>query len=59
VLRTRHDEIPRDKPFFLLCDTGARSYEAQVFLTSRGINDTRHIQGGYAMILATDPDFAV
>jgi NADPH-dependent 2,4-dienoyl-CoA reductase/sulfur reductase-like enzyme/rhodanese-related sulfurtransferase len=59
VLRTRYNEIPRDKPFFLLCDTGARSYEAQVFLTSRGINDTRQIQGGYAMILATDPGFAV
>ena len=59
VLRTRYIEIPPDEPFFLLCDTGSRSYEAQVFLSSLGIEDSRHIQGGYAMILATEPEFAL
>ncbi|MDP3479392.1 MAG: FAD-dependent oxidoreductase [Desulfoprunum sp.] len=56
-LRRRVDEIPADEPFFLLCDTGPRSYEAQVFLNSRGIINTRNIQGGFAMIKVTDPEF--
>jgi NADPH-dependent 2,4-dienoyl-CoA reductase/sulfur reductase-like enzyme/rhodanese-related sulfurtransferase len=56
-LRSRYTEIPAGEPFFLICDTGARSYEAQVFLTTKGITDTLHVQGGYAMIKVTDPDF--
>ena len=56
-LRTRYSEIPPDEPLFVICDTGARSYEAQVFLNTKGITDTLHIQGGYAMIKVTDPDF--
>lgn len=56
-LRRRLHEIPRDESFFLLCDTGPRSYEAQVFLHAQGITDTRNIQGGFAMIRATDPNF--
>ena len=56
-LRTRYREIPVDEPLFIICDTGARSYEAQVFLNTRGITDTLHIQGGYAMIKVTDPEF--
>jgi NADPH-dependent 2,4-dienoyl-CoA reductase/sulfur reductase-like enzyme len=56
-LRKRVGEIPRDELFFLLCDTGPRSYEAQVFLSSQGITNTRNIQGGFAMVKLTDPDF--
>jgi NADPH-dependent 2,4-dienoyl-CoA reductase/sulfur reductase-like enzyme/rhodanese-related sulfurtransferase len=56
-LRKRVDEIPRNEQLFLLCDTGPRSYEAQVFLNSCGIAHTRNIQGGFAMIKVTDPDF--
>lgn len=56
-LRKRVGEIPKDESFFLLCDTGPRSYEAQVFLSSQGIINTRNIQGGFAMIRATDPGF--
>jgi len=56
-LVNRIGEIPQDETLFLLCDTGARSYETQVFLDSRSIKNTRHVQGGYAMILATDPTF--
>ncbi|THB76915.1 MAG: pyridine nucleotide-disulfide oxidoreductase [Desulfobulbaceae bacterium] len=58
-LRLRYHEIPADEPFFLLCDTGARSYETQVMLDSCGITNTLHIQGGYAMLKATDPTFGV
>jgi len=56
-LRKRVAEVPRDEPFYLLCDTGPRSYEAQVFLTSQGITASRNVQGGFAMIKMTDPDF--
>lgn len=56
-LRKRVGEIPPDEEFYLLCDTGPRSYEAQVFLTSKGIQKTRNIQGGFAMIKVTDPSF--
>jgi NADPH-dependent 2,4-dienoyl-CoA reductase/sulfur reductase-like enzyme/rhodanese-related sulfurtransferase len=56
-LRRRVGEISRTEPFFLLCDTGPRSYEAQVFLNSQGITNTQNIQGGFAMIKVTDPDF--
>jgi NADPH-dependent 2,4-dienoyl-CoA reductase/sulfur reductase-like enzyme/rhodanese-related sulfurtransferase len=56
-LRHRYTEIPGNEPLFLICDTGPRSYEAQVFLSSRGITNTRNIQGGFAMIRVTDPTF--
>jgi rhodanese-related sulfurtransferase len=56
-LRRRVAEIPVDEAFFLLCDTGPRSYEAQVFLNSQEFANTRNIQGGFAMIKATDPNF--
>ncbi|MBW1636968.1 MAG: FAD-dependent oxidoreductase [Deltaproteobacteria bacterium] len=56
-LRSRVAEVPQNEPLFLLCDTGPRSYEAQVYLSSQGITDTFNIQGGFAMIIATDPEF--
>ena len=56
-LRKRIGEIPVDEDFYLLCDTGPRSYEAQVFLSSKGVARTRNIQGGFAMIKVTDPTF--
>lgn len=56
-LRRRVAEIPADEPLFLLCDTGPRSYEAQVFLHSQGLSNTRNIQGGLAMIRVTAPEF--
>ncbi len=58
-MRKRFAEIPDDEPLFLFCDTGARSYEAQVFLTSKGIVNTRQVQGGYAMVRMTDPTFGL
>jgi rhodanese-related sulfurtransferase len=57
LLRSRITELPSEEELFLLCDTGARSYETQVLLSMNGITNTRHIQGGYAMIIATDPTF--
>ncbi len=56
-LRRRYSEIPTDEPVFLICDTGPRSYEAQVFLATKGFVQTRNIQGGLAMVRMTDPTF--
>lgn len=46
----RLDEIPKDKPVVLLCNTGARSYEAQIMLTDRGYKDVLNVYGGMAVI---------
>ncbi|MDJ0622141.1 MAG: FAD-dependent oxidoreductase [Desulfocapsaceae bacterium] len=56
-LRHRLQEIPKDELLYLICDTGPRSYEAQVLLASVGITKTRNIQGGFAMVKMTDPHF--
>ncbi len=56
-LRRRVEEIDPEEELFLLCDTGPRSYEAQVFLAAQGRMKTRNIQGGYAMIRLIAPDF--
>lgn len=56
-LGKRIAEIPREETLYLICDTGPRAYEAQVFLSEKGINNTRNIQGGIAMVRMTDPAF--
>ena len=56
-LRRRVGELPVDEPFFLLCDTGTRSYEAQIFLNSRGITRTINIQGGVALLKKIVPSW--
>jgi rhodanese-related sulfurtransferase len=49
-LRVRIDEIPKDRKIVLICNTGVRSYEAQVILDHMGIGDTFNLQGGMAAI---------
>ncbi len=56
-LRNRYAEVPEKDPFYLLCDTGPRSYEAQVYLASQGRTNSLNIQGGFAMVKMTEPDF--
>ena len=56
-IRSKVDELSKGDAFYLLCDTGPRSYEAQVFLRSKGMVNTKNIQGGFALIKAIDPDF--
>lgn len=56
-LRSRIKEIPRNEPLCLMCDTGPRSYEAQLLLRNNGIFDTKNIQGGYGMLMVIAPDF--
>ena len=49
-LAARMSEVPRDKSLVLICNTGVRSYEAQVTLDQVGIRDTYNIQGGVAAL---------
>jgi len=49
-LRTRMAEVPRDKKLVLICNTGVRSYEAQVTLDEMGITDSCNLQGGVACL---------
>ncbi len=56
-LRTRINEVPNNVPLCLLCGTGARSYECQILLTQNGVTNTENIQGGYAMLAVTAPEF--
>jgi len=49
-LRTRMAEVPRDKKLVLICNTGVRSYEAQVILDEMGITDSCNLQGGVACL---------
>ena len=49
-LRRRLDEVPRDKKIALICNTGVRSYEAQITLDQVGIRNTFNLQGGMAAV---------
>ncbi|MDH4319419.1 MAG: rhodanese-like domain-containing protein, partial [Desulfobulbaceae bacterium] len=49
-LRDRMDEVPRDKNLVLICNSGVRSYEAQITLDLMGITNTKNLQGGVAAI---------
>ena len=42
----RLDDIPKDKPIVVICNTGLRSYEAQLDLARCGITNTRSVLGG-------------
>ncbi|OQY60703.1 MAG: pyridine nucleotide-disulfide oxidoreductase [Desulfobacteraceae bacterium 4572_88] len=57
-LGKRLSEIPANELLSLVCGSGPRSYEAQLFLRDRGIRNTKNIQGGMGMIKLSDPEFA-
>lgn len=49
-LRNRLAEVPQDKRIVLICNTGVRSYEAQVVLEKMGVKNTYNLQGGVAAL---------
>ncbi len=56
-LRTRMDELPRDKPIVAYCNNGHRSYIACRALKLAGFPNVRNLSGGwatYATTLQTD-----
>jgi rhodanese-related sulfurtransferase len=46
-LRKRLDEIPKDKPVYLHCRSGQRSYNAALALQNLGYTDVYNISGGF------------
>lgn len=46
-LRDRLDEIPRDKPVYLHCRSGQRSYNACVALKHLGFDNIYNVSGGF------------
>ncbi|EHJ01202.1 CoA-disulfide reductase [Clostridium sp. DL-VIII] len=46
-LRQRLNEIPKDKPVFLHCRTGQRSYNATLALQNLGFNNVYNITGSF------------
>lgn len=46
-LRDRIDEFPKDKPIYLHCRSGQRSYNAVLALQHRGFDNVFNISGGF------------
>jgi glyoxylase-like metal-dependent hydrolase (beta-lactamase superfamily II)/rhodanese-related sulfurtransferase len=47
-LATRLDEVPRDRPLFVICQGGFRSLRAAQFLSQCGLTDVASVKGGTA-----------
>ena len=46
-LRQRTEELPKDKPLYLHCRSGQRSYNATLALKNLGFKDVYNVSGGY------------
>ncbi len=57
-LRARMAEVPKGKKLVLICNTGVRSYEAQVTLDEMDITNTCNLQGGVACLKKWGLDLA-
>ena len=49
ALRTRLNELPKDKPIITFCKISLRGYEAQLILNAAGFKDIRVMDGGIVM----------
>jgi rhodanese-related sulfurtransferase len=47
-LEQRFDELPRDRPLVLACESGPRSLKATYFLMYQGFTDVANMDGGLA-----------
>ena len=56
-LRLRLEEIDSEEPLVLFCNSGQRSYEAQLLLRQAGKPVPPNIQGGHLLLRMTDRDF--
>lgn len=56
-LPNRLSDIPKGA-LSMVCGSGPRSYESQLFLREKGYEETKNVQGGIGMIKYSDPDFA-
>ncbi len=49
-VRANYGSLPKDKTLILICNAGTRSYEIQVFLRSKGMDNTLVLPGGLNVI---------
>jgi len=49
TLRSRIDEVPRNKGIILACESGARSFQAALILKANGFKDVKILEGGLRM----------
>jgi len=49
ALRTRLNELPKDRPIITFCKISLRGYEAQLILNAAGFKDVRVMDGGVVM----------
>ena len=57
TLRARLDELELEEPLVVLCNSGQRSYEAQIAFRQAGRPAPRHLQGGQLLLLRMDRTF--
>ncbi len=50
TLHRRFDEVPKDKKVILVCNSGARSYEALRQLEAQGFEGIKNLEGGVAAV---------
>ncbi len=58
-VRARHQEIPVNKTWIILCNAGTRSYEIQVFLDHLGKSDSMVLSGGSNVISRLDVEWQI
>ncbi|MBM7569688.1 rhodanese-related sulfurtransferase [Aquibacillus albus] len=46
-MRQRLNELRKDQPVYLYCQSGARSARAALLLNKKGYNDLNHLKGGF------------
>ncbi len=56
-LLQRMDEVPKNKKLILVCNTGIRSYEAQINLADKGFENTVSVEAGVAALKQAGIDF--
>ncbi len=56
-LAARLEEVDPEEPLVLFCNSGQRSYEAQLLLRSRGLPVAPNVQGGHLLLKAMDEEF--
>jgi len=49
-VRANYESLPKDKTFIIICNAGTRSYEIQLFLQSKGVENTYVLPGGLNVI---------
>ncbi len=49
-IRENYEKLPKGKTFIIICNAGTRSYEIQVFLRSKGLENTLVLPGGLNVI---------